>query len=207
MNNQPENNVNQIENAQDDRAFKTAIWLYDIVEIFAFAIIAGLLVFTFCIRLCRVEGNSMMNTLSDKETLVTTNLFYEPKQGDIVVFHLSNEHYNKPLIKRVIATEGQSVKIDLTDKKVYVDGQILDEPATFLDGGEYSSIYFASGSLTRDKQGHTVYLTEVPEGMLFVMGDNRNHSADSRSDTVGLVDERCVIGKAILRLKPFTVID
>lgn len=207
MNNNQENNtVNALE-PREDHAFKAAVWLYDIVEIAALAVIVGLLIFTFCARLCRVEGDSMNNTLSNGETLITTNFCYEPKQGDIVVFHLSNEHYQKPLVKRIIATEGQSVKIDLTDKKVYVDGVLLDEPDTFLEGGDYSSIYFASGSLTRDKQGHTVYFAEVPEGMLFVMGDNRNHSADSRSDMVGLVDERCVLGKAVVRLSPFTMID
>ena len=203
MNNQPKINTNEAE-GRENRSFKAAVWIYDIVEIFAYAIIVGLLVFTFCVRLCRVEGNSMNNTLLDGETLITTNLFYEPKQGDIVVFHLSNEHYQKPLVKRVIATEGQTVKIDLTDRKVYVDGVLLEEQNVYLEGEYYSSIYFAHGTLERDKQDHLIYFTEVPEGKIFVMGDNRNHSADSRSDSVGLVDERCVLGKAIFRVKPFT---
>lgn len=195
------------EESSSERGLKAVSWLYDIVEVCSLAVIAVLLIFTFCVRTCRVEGDSMNNTLINKELLITSNLFYTPEAGDIVVFHLSNDYYAQPLVKRVIATEGQSVKIDLTDKKVYVDGALLDEKYVFIDNGEYNSLYFASGTLERDRQGHTVYFAEVPEGKLFVMGDNRNHSADSRSVSVGLVDKRCVLGKAIVRLDPFTTFD
>lgn len=179
--------------------------LLDYVEIIAFSIIAVLLLFSFCARLCKVDGGSMKNTLQNEELLVTSNLFYEPKQGDVVVFHLVNDSYKQPLVKRVIATGGQVVLIDLDTKSVFVDGILLDEPYVYLDGGIYNpNGYFHYEKLSRDENGHLVFKEIVPEGMLFVMGDNRNHSSDSRSKGVGLIDEDCIMGKAILRLKPFT---
>lgn len=185
-----------------------AAGLFDYFEIIVFSIIAVLLLFTFCVRLCKVDGGSMKNTLQDEELLLTTNLFYEPKQGDVVVFHLVNNSYKMPLVKRVIATEGQTVLIDLDTGKVFVDGVLLDEPYVFLDGGYYTpNGYFNPDKLSRDEKGHLVFKETVPEGMLFVMGDNRNHSSDSRSRGVGLIDKDCIMGKAILRLKPFTRFD
>lgn len=185
-----------------------AAGLFDYFEIIVFSIIAVLLLFTFCVRLCKVDGGSMKNTLQDEELLITTNLFYEPKQGDVVVFHLVNNSYKMPLVKRVIATEGQTVLIDLDTGKVFVDDVLLDEPYVFLDGGYYTSNgYFNPDKLSRDEKGHLVFKETVPEGMLFVMGDNRNHSSDSRSKGVGLIDKDCIMGKAILRLKPFTRFD
>ena len=185
-----------------------AAGLFDYFEIIVFSIIAVLLLFTFCVRLCKVDGGSMKNTLQNEELLLTTNLFYEPKQGDVVVFHLVNNSYKMPLVKRVIATEGQTVLIDLDTGKVFVDGVLLDEPYVFLDGGYYTpNGYFNSEKLSRDEKGHLVFKETVPEGMLFVMGDNRNHSSESRSRGVGLIDKDCIMGKAILRLKPFTRFD
>ena len=146
----------------------------------------------------------MNKTLKDGEMLITSNIFYEPEQGDIVVFHVSNEYYQQPLVKRVIATEGQNVKIDLTLGEVYVDGKLLEEVNTHIDnGGIYDRSYFTAGDLTHDENGHTVFNVTVPEGKLFVMGDNRNHSADSRSASVGFVNKSSVLGKAIVRISPF----
>ena len=110
--------------------------VYDYVEILGFSVVAVLLIFTFCFRLCQVDGNSMLNTLSDKEMVITTNIFYTPSEGDIIVFHAHGLN-NKPVVKRVVATGGQSVKIDLTDKKVYVDGKLFDDSNTYLSDGEY----------------------------------------------------------------------
>lgn len=189
-------------------AFGMLAGLFDYVEIVAVSLITVLLIFTFCARLCTVDGSSMKNTLQDTELLVTSNLFYEPEQGDIVVFHLVNDSFSKPLVKRVIATEGQEILIDLDDKEVFIDGVLLDEPYVYLDTGVYNpNGYFNRQKLSKDEDGHTVFKDTVPEGKIFVMGDNRNHSTDSRSAAVSMVDEDCVIGKAILRLKPFSVFD
>ena len=196
---------NESKNSEESKGYKTAVALFDFVEIFSFAVIAVMLIFTFCVRLCRVDGSSMNKTLKDGEMLITSNIFYEPEQGDIVVFHVSNEYYQQPLVKRVIATEGQNVKIDLTLGEVYVDGKLLEEVNTHIDnGGIYDRSYFTAGDLTHDENGHTVFNVTVPEGKLFVMGDNRNHSADSRSASVGFVNKSSVLGKAIVRISPFT---
>ncbi len=185
---------------RQDRMPKKESWIsamFDYVEILVFSVCAVLLIFTLCGRLCRVDGGSMMKTLKDQELLVTTSL-KTPEQGDIVVFHLTGEHYNKPLVKRVIATEGQTVSIDFDAGEVRVDGVLLEEdyisllhPATGAEIGKWM--------MSGQKEYH------VPEGCYFVMGDNRNNSADSRYATVGYIDEREILGVAVLRIKPFTV--
>ena len=185
---------------RQDRMPKKESWIsamFDYVEILVFSVCAVLLIFTLCGRLCRVDGSSMMKTLKDQELLVTTSL-KTPEQGDIVVFHLTGEHYNKPLVKRVIATEGQTVSIDFDAGEVRVDGVLLEEdyisllhPATGAEIGKWL--------MKGQKEYH------VPEGCYFVMGDNRNNSADSRYATVGYIDEREILGVAVLRIKPFTI--
>ena len=180
--------------------------IFDYVEVLAFSVLAVLLVFTFCFRICRVDGNSMNNTLIHEERLITTNLFYSPKQGDIIVFHLSNDYYTKPLVKRVIATGGQEIKINLTEGKVFVDGALLEEDYVYLKGGKYSvRSDFQKEFLHTDENGTVWFIATVPEGKVFAMGDNRNGSTDSRAYLVSFVDEDCILGKAIMRLSPFTV--
>ena len=140
--------------------------------------------------------------------LVISDIFYEPSQGDIVVFHLcqGEKGFNQPLIKRVIATEGQEVIIDLTERKVYVDGIELEEKYAYFKNDIYSISYFNYSNLQNTEDGHTKYIVTVPEGMLFVMGDNRNGSTDSRSSSVGFVDKDSVLGKALFRISPFTIL-
>jgi signal peptidase I len=211
-------NENPNTNQQNDGGEKVAVtenkpaekkndgYLFDIFEMIGIALIVVLFLFTFVFRTARVDGPSMNKTLTHGELLVTSNLFYEPEAGDIVVFHLCNDAYNHPIVKRVIAMEGQQVKIDLTAREVYVDGQLLDEPYAYLDTGDYSPAgYFDYNRLYIDPNGHTVFMTTVPEGTLFVMGDNRNHSSDSRSVGIGFVDEDCILGRVVLRFKPFTI--
>jgi signal peptidase I len=187
-----------------------ASWLtsiFDILEIFALSMIAVLVIFTFCFRLCRVQGDSMNKTLQNKEMLITTNLFYTPECGDIIVFHLSNDVYREPLVKRVIGVEGQTVRIDFTKGEVSVDGRVLDEDYAFIEGGAYEIHPDFDRDFITVCDDAAIWEITVPEGKLFVMGDNRNNSSDSRSVNVGLVDVDTVLGKALLRISPFTVFD
>lgn len=130
----------------------------------------------------------MMDTLHDKDRLIVTNFLYKPDNGDIVVIS-HGQNLNKPIIKRVIATEGQSLKIDFQKGIVSVNGAVIDEP------------YIKA--LTT-KQGDAEIPEVIPEGMVFVMGDNRNHSTDSRFSTVGLIPVTNIIGKAQFRISPFS---
>ena len=179
--------------------------LYDYVEVFAVSIIAVILIFTFCVRLCKVDGNSMNNTLKNEELIIATNLFYEPKQGDIIVFHLVNHKYQQPLVKRVIATEGQTVEINMQTGVIKVDGEIYEDTHAYLSGGKYEtradfdSRYYSSTTES--------FAATVPQGTVFVLGDNRNNSNDSRMRDVGFVDVDTILGKAVLRLAPFTFLE
>ena len=157
-------------------------WLQCIVT----ALIAAILLFTFVARTITVIGSSMVPTLEEGNLLIVSRLFYQPKYGDIVVLRKAS-FMNDPIVKRVIATEGQTVDIDFKAGIVYVDGQALDEPYV--------------NSLTNEPEDFTEPVT-VPKGHIFVLGDNRNRSTDSRSALVGCVDTRYVIGKALLRIAP-----
>ena len=164
--------------------------LFDWLQCIVFALIVCILVFLFLGRTVGVIGGSMENTLFEGERLVISKLFYTPEYGDIVV--LRQETFrNEPIVKRVIATEGQTVDIDFEECVVYVDGVALDEPY-IKDYGHYS--YY-------DPQDFDKEVT-VPEGCVFVMGDNRNGSTDSRTDSIGFVDARKILGKVILRIGP-----
>ncbi len=192
---------------------------FDYLEIFVLSITMVLLLFTFCARLCRVDGDSMRNTFENGQMLVISDLFYTPDNGDVVVFH-QTENYQKPLVKRVIATEGQRVILNFNQKSITIHDiktgkqiDFSDEFATYYNqdktayGDQYEwrdNLYSSTNPLGAiyDEESGT-YIFTVPEGKLFVMGDNRNFSADSRS--IGFIDERTVLGKAIIRLKPFTV--
>lgn len=181
--------------------------IYDYVEIFAVAIVAVLFIFTFCARLCRVDGSSMKQTLNHEEMLITTNLFYTPQQGDIIVFHLSNDYYQEPLVKRVIATEGQIVEINLTSGVLKVDGEVYDDEHAYLSGGQYDLRLDFNKNYVYKANGNTYFAATVPKGCVFVLGDNRNGSSDSRTARVGFVDVDTILGKAVIKLSPFTVLD
>lgn len=163
--------------------------LYQTLQSLVGIVLVIILLFTFVARITVVDGESMENTLHDRDIVLTWALGYTPSQGDIVV--LTKESFREQsIIKRVIATEGQTVDIDYSTGTVYVDGIALDEP------------YIRE--LMRQPWGETIDHVTVPEGHIFVMGDNRNNSSDSRVPAIGVVDERCVIGRSVLRLFPFS---
>ena len=137
--------------------------VYDWIQCIIFALVFCVLLFVFAVRMVNVVGHSMVPTLEQNDKVVISNLFYHPKQGDIVVLR-KQTLMEEPIVKRIIATEGQTVDIDFEDGVVYVDGKALDEPYV--------------NEPVHDRENFEGKIT-VPEGCVFVMGDNRNASTDS----------------------------
>ncbi|MBQ9846041.1 MAG: signal peptidase I [Oscillospiraceae bacterium] len=161
--------------------------IYENCESIMVSLIVITLIIVFAFRAVSVDGDSMLPTLHHGERLITTNLFYTPEKGDIVVLDKNNE-LGKPLVKRVIATEGDTIRIDYTTGDVYVNGELLEE-SYILEKIEPVSI--------NDIE------TTIKEGYVFVMGDNRNDSLDSRSQNIGQVNTKNILGKALFRIYPF----
>ena len=214
---------NAVKNPNDKEQKKSgfASGLFDYLEIFVVSIAAVLLLFTFGARLCRVDGGSMKNSFEDGQMLIISNFVYTPDNGDVIVFH-QIEYFQKPLVKRVIATGGQTVTINFERKSIEIKNTKTGEPVAFNDefatyynpdetdfgdryawenNWEHSDLYKKVNAVYNEQDGS--YTFDVPEGMLFVMGDNRNNSSDSR--LLGFIDERTVLGKAIVRVKPFDI--
>ena len=186
--------------------------LLDIIESVISSVFFVVLLFAFVCRPVTVDGRSMLPTLEDKDKLILVSAFYTPTVGDVVV--VNNQYSNtfvpgsktelqqgpgippnpdagsiKRIIKRIIAKGGQEINIDFEKGIVYVDGKALSESyinaPTYLDEGAFT------------------YPFVIPDGYVFVMGDNRNNSADSRDERVGLIKEDDVIGKVFVRVHPF----
>jgi len=164
--------------------------LYDWLEVFAVSVAAVFVIFAFVARVAVVDGESMTNTLQHQDQLIVQELFYTPKQGDIVVCQSAFFGFDKPLVKRIIATEGQTISIDTETWTVTVDGVPLKEDYVRYIQGKDMTGWSYGDSYT------------VPEGHVFVMGDNRNGSWDSRDSRIGSIDERYIVGKVIFRFAP-----
>ena len=164
--------------------------LYEWVQVLVCAVTATVLLFTFAARVVLVSGPSMRETLQHQDCLLVVNahLCGGFEAGDIVIIRKESFKDGEPIVKRVIATEGQTVDIDYDAGTVAVDGQVLDEPY----------IHEAMLCPTYENQTHI----EVPEGSIFVMGDNRNASTDSRDARLGCVDTRYIMGRVYFTLFP-----
>lgn len=170
--------------------------LYFWLQAMTMSLITLIMIFTLLGRVIGVDGKSMLPTLHDKDMILLQSLGYTPHQGDIVVLSKPFRNIDGPIVKRVIAVGGQTVSIDYDASTVSVDGEVLDEPYLYQDWLERPS-YENITSIT------------VPEGSIFVMGDNRNASSDSRDAELGVIDIRYVLGGAkavLLPIQDFRII-
>ena len=162
---------------------------YEWIQSLITALMVIVFIFLFVVRVIDVSGSSMNPNLWNGDKMLVSGLFYKPKAGDVVIFKKPSYSTEKALVKRVIATEGQVINIDFEQGIVYIDGQPIEED------------YIAE--LTKTKEDFIGPKT-VPEGCVFVMGDNRNASTDSRDSRIGMVDTRYIVGKAMMVIYPLS---
>lgn len=189
---------------------KDTFWkdVADMLEAVLISVFFVIMLFAYVLRPVTVEGHSMESTLQDQDKLFMTDLLYTPERGDIVIVdnnvsHIYDQNGNlveglglstatteKRLIKRIIAVGGETLNIDFTTGTVTIDGEVLEE--SYIN------------NLTVNDEGAFTYPLTIPEGYYFVMGDNRQHSSDSRHPMVGLVSEEQIMGKAVFRFAPIS---
>ena len=167
--------------------------IFEYVEMFVLALCAVLIVLTFLVRHSPVEGDSMEPTLSEGDVLLMSGLGYTPERGDIIIAQSASYGLARPLVKRVIAVGGDELDIDFDTWEVRVNGELIDEPYLLQGSGRMTRYYSTE---------HLTFPMTLPEGYLFVMGDNRQNSADSRHRSIGLIDQRYVVGRVWSRVLP-----
>lgn len=176
--------ITKIEKKDQTAKQKLQINIYDIISVFVSAVVTIAILFTFAFRIVGVVGTSMVPTLNNGDWLMVSAYDKNPSYGQVIIITQPNA-FNEPIVKRIIATEGQKVDIDFLNGIVYVDDVALDEPYI------YEPTYTQEG---------VQFPVVVPEGCVFVMGDNRNGSTDSRSQMVGFIDENYILGQAKFKI-------
>ena len=169
-------------------------WVFDIAEMFVFVLAVVILLTSFIFRHSIVEGQSMMNTLADGDHLIISSLFYTPERGDIIVFEDYSTSLRKAVVKRVIGLPGETVEVrmnELNEITVYINGKLFEEDYAY----NAKDCYVDQSSFNKP--------ILVGENEIFVMGDNRYHSTDSRASSVGPISIDSILGKAIVRFMPF----
>ena len=177
--------------SQEEKTVNVHKEIYEWIQCIVIALICCVLIFVFVARVIDVVGHSMEPTLIEGDKIVITRFAGSYDRGDIVVLR-KDTFREEPIVKRVIAVAGDTIDIDFAQGIVYVNGEPLDEPYV--------------NELTYEPEDFMTYERplEVPEGCVFVMGDNRNNSTDSRRETIGCVDTRYILGKVIFRILPFS---
>jgi signal peptidase I len=165
---------------------RSARGLFEWLELFVWVIGITLLIFSVFLRVAVVDGDSMQSTLHSGDTLLLCDFGYTPKKGDIIVFQVAGSDHSHPVVKRVIATEGDTVEIDFDGWTVSVNDNVIEES-------------YVTKADTAMERGNIAFPLTVPQGCVFVLGDNRNASWDSRYSAVGCVDTRAILGKVLIR--------
>jgi len=201
----------EFDNTQDEETFesdiapkkdfapKLARYIIDGMDVAVFALAVVMILLTSVVRYSPVIGSSMEPTLEEDHVLLISGFFYTPRRNDIVVIQLPN-NLELPLVKRVIAIGGDNIRIDFTSWHIYVNDELLDETGLINEAPRILGHRMTSGEL---ELRNGVYESIIPHGHIFVLGDNRNNSSDSRNSIIGYVDNRYVVGRAIFRILPF----
>lgn len=186
------------ESTKNDESDKVKKEVFEWLDVLVTALVAVVLIFSLVFRIATIDGTSMLNTLNNGDKVIVVDCGYTPKRGDIVVVSRNIENSVRaektselPIIKRIIALGGDTVNIDFDTGIVYVNGEKIDEPYIRMPTTQKKDIDFP------------VY---VPEGYIFVMGDNRENSLDSRSSYIGengMIHSRYILGRAVFRVFPF----